>query len=127
VLYWGEGAKTNPRLSITNADPTALRLFIRWVHRFHHRAPAFVLALHLHEGNDDAAARRWWADALDLDDPDFTRTYIKPVGTGHRKNRLEHGVCRVRMRRSADAWDRTATWIEVVATTLAPDTPAAPC
>ena len=115
VLYWGEGAKTSPRLSVTNADAAALRLFIRWVRRFHESEAAFVLALHLHEGNDDAAARRWWTEALDLADADFTRTFIKPAGTGHRKNHLRHGVCRVLLRRSADAWHATMAWIGVIA------------
>jgi hypothetical protein len=114
-------------LAVANADPAALRLFVAWVRVYHDADAEFVLSLHLHEGNDDVSARRWWAASLQLAEPDFTKTFIKPVGTGHRKNRLEHGICRVRMRRSADAWDRTATWIEVVATTLAPDTPPAPC
>lgn len=110
VLYWGEGAKTSPRLALSNTDADALRLFTRWVRRFHEPDAAFVLALHLHEGNDDDAARRWWAAALGLHDPEFTKTFVKPSGTGHRKNRLHHGVCRVVMRRSADAWHATMGW-----------------
>ena len=31
ALYWGEGAKTGGDLSLANADPRALRLFIAWV------------------------------------------------------------------------------------------------
>ncbi len=114
TMYWGEGAKTETRLMMTNADPAALRLFIRWVRRFHRSDAAFVLALHLHVGNEDAAAQRWWAEALELDRPDFTASVIKPAGTGHRKNHLPQGVCRVAMRRSADAWHRTMAWIEVI-------------
>lgn len=75
----------------------------------------FVLSLHLHAGNDDLAARRWWRDALHFDHVDFTRTFIKPAGTGHRKNTLPHGVCRVVLRRSADAWHATMAWIGVIA------------
>lgn len=70
------------------------------------------------------AARRWWAEALVLEDPQFTRTFIRPAGTGHRKNLLPHGTCRVRMRRGTDAWYRTLAWIDVVAAALAGQTKA---
>jgi hypothetical protein len=78
-----------------------------------------VLALHLHEGNDEEKARQWWARELGLTDPDFTKTYIKPAGTGHRKNHLRHGVCRIVMRRSANAWHATMAWIELIKAVLA--------
>jgi hypothetical protein len=121
VLYWGEGAKTNRFLALSNADPAAHRLFIRWTRTFHDHDAEFVLSLHLHHGNDDTRSRQWWAETLELDDPDFTKTYIKPPGTGHRKNTLPHGICRVRMRRSADAWYQTMMWIDVIAKRLDTD------
>lgn len=34
VLYWAEGAKTRNHLKMANADPRALRLFIRWVRTY---------------------------------------------------------------------------------------------
>jgi hypothetical protein len=121
VLYWGEGDKTGRMLSLANTDPTALRLFIRWTRRFHDPFPEFVLSLHLHHGNDEQLARRWWVEKLRLNEPDFTKTFIKAPGTGHRKNRLRHGVCRVRLRRGTDAWLRTMTWIAVIGEQLASD------
>jgi len=45
-------------------------------------------------------------------DDDFTKTYIKPDGTGHRKNHLPYGVCTLTKRRSADAHIMTMMWIE---------------
>jgi hypothetical protein len=121
VLYWGEGAKTYPRLALSNADPAALRLFIQWTRGFHHGGARFVLSLHLHHGNDEQLAREWWAENLKLVEPQFTKTFIKPPGTGHRKNQLPQGVCRVTVRRSADAWHRTVAWIGVVAERLTDD------
>ena len=115
VLYWGEGAKTKPRLALANADVRTIRLFVRWVERFHDPDARFVFALHLHEGNDEAAAMRWWSDMVGHRPMEFTKTFVKPAGTGHRKNRLPHGVCRVCMRRSADAWHRTMAWIDELA------------
>lgn len=111
TMYWAEGAKTSPRLGMANTDPRALRLFIAWVRSYIDSNAEFVLALHLHAGNDDDAAKRWWAEALGLEKVQFTKTFVKPPGTGHRKNRWLHGVCRVQVRRSANAYNATMEWI----------------
>ena len=115
TMYWAEGAKTLPRLGMANTDVRALRLFIAWVRSYFDPNAEFVLALHLHEGNDDDAAKQWWAESLGLSGVKFHKTFVKPRGTGHRKNRWLHGVCRVQMRRSADAYNRTMEWIDCLA------------
>ena len=121
ALYWGEGGKTKKMLSVTNADPRLLRVFLAWVRRYHDSDAEFVLALHLHEGNGEPAAKAYWREAISLNDPDFYKTYIKPGGTGHRKNHLPHGICRVLVRRSTDAWHRTMAWIDALAAIAAGD------
>ena len=118
VLYWGEGSKTRNFVDLANADPAALRLFIAWSRRYLDPAIEFELGLHLHEGNDEAAAMAFWREALVLPDAPFGKTFTKPTGTGHRKNHLPHGVCRVRTRRAADNWNRVMVWIAVIAESL---------
>jgi hypothetical protein len=81
-------------------------------------AAQFVLKLNLHQGNDEMAARNFWESAVDLQCADIHRTFIKPEGTGHRKNHLAHGVCLIRMRRSTDAWIRTRAWVDAIANQL---------
>ena len=120
VLYWGEGDKSSKRLSIVNSDSRALTFFIEWVRTYHDPSPEFVLALHLHEGNNDEDAKSWWREALELPDARFHKTFIKPAGTGHRKNHLAQGVCRVMLRRSGNAWHRTMAWIDVITKELKP-------
>lgn len=120
VLYWAEGAKTRNYLDLTNTDPAALRYFIRWVRDYMDPAAEFNLGLHLHEGNDEAAAQHYWSEALNLGSAPFGKTYIKPAGTGHRKNHLPHGVCRVRTLRASDYWHRVMVWIDVVADAFGP-------
>lgn len=115
VLYWGEGSKTRNFLDLTNTDPAALRYFVNWVREYMDPGATFKLGLHLHEGNDEAAAKHYWSEALNLGSARFGKTYIKPAGTGHRKNHLPHGVCRVRTLRASDYWHRVMVWIEVVA------------
>ena len=117
-LYWAEGAKTQRQLLMANSDPAILRIFIAWTGRYLAADARFVLALHLHHGNDENAAKQHWLDVLHLDRADFTKTHIKAPGTGHRKNHLQHGICRIRLRRGADASVRVEGWIEYLAANL---------
>ena len=112
VLYWAEGAKTRGHFNLANTDPRALRLFIRWVRTYIDAEAGFSLQLHLHEGNDESLARRYWQAETGLFDANFHKTFIKPKGTGHRKNHLEHGVCTVKVRRPADPWNIAMERIE---------------
>jgi hypothetical protein len=107
VLYWGEGPKTHADLSLANADPRALRLFIAWVRSLHTQDPDFVLMINLHACNDEPGARAFWRDATGLDGAEFHRTFVKPEGTGHRKNQPPFGVCQVRVPKCTDYWIRT--------------------
>jgi hypothetical protein len=118
VLYWGEGGKTRNDLKMANADPRALRLFASWVRVYLIPNARFSLQLHLHEGNDEHAATTYWREATGLPDANFYKSFIKPKGTGHRKNHLKHGVCTVKVRRCADAWQTAMAWVEAVADRL---------
>ncbi|UCG41216.1 MAG: hypothetical protein JSV07_02865 [Acidimicrobiia bacterium] len=112
LLYWGEGDKTSNAIGMSNSDPALLRYFISWCRRYLDPDAEFVLKLNLHADNDEAAARCWWESELGLPNTQFHKTYLKPNGTGHRKNTLHHGVYQVRMRRSTDAFHRTMGWTE---------------
>jgi len=112
VLYWAEGAKTRNHMSMANTDPRALRLFIRWVRQYIAPEARFSIALHLHEGNDEDNARRHWREQTGLRQANFHKTFIKPKGTGHRKNHLKQGICTVKMRKPADAWNIVMEWID---------------
>lgn len=112
ILYWAEGSKWRNDFAIANTDPAALRLFVAWVRVFLDSQAEFRLSLHLHEGNSEAAAQAYWRKELGLTEARFTKTYIKPRGTGHRKNRVVAGVCRVRVLRCSNHWNRVMAWIE---------------
>jgi hypothetical protein len=119
TLYWGEGSKTQTDLTLSNADPKALRLFVTWVRSYLDHEAEFRLSLHLHGGNSESAAKAYWRSELNLPDVRFTKTYFKPPGSGHRKNSLKHGICRVRVCRSADHWHKTMAWIQYLGDRLA--------
>jgi hypothetical protein len=120
ALYWAEGAKTQNDLTLANTDPALLRLFILWVRTYLDADAEFRLSLHLHQGNDETAAKRFWRGTLSLPAARFTKTYVKQPGTGHRKNHLPHGVCRVRVCRSADLWHTTMEWIDYARDQVSP-------
>jgi hypothetical protein len=112
VLYWAEGCKTNRRLAMAHSEPEALRLYMDWIRRFLDPRASFAAALNLHYNNDEPRARQFWSMELGIDLGNFTKTFVKPDGTGHRKNHLAHGVCRVTMRRSTNAFITTMSWID---------------
>ncbi len=115
IMYWAEGAKTRNFVSMANTDPRVLRLFVRWICTYVDPTAQFSLHLHLHGGNDEAAARRHWRSETELEYANFHKTFIKPKGTGHRKNHLQHGICTVKVRRAADPWNIIMEWIDSVA------------
>lgn len=116
ALYWGEGSKTKRRLAVANADPAALRTYRSWAERYHSSEFGWRARLNLHENNDEQAARHWWSIELALPLEDFTKSFVKPDGTGHRKNYLPHGVCTLTLRRSANAFVTTMAWVEFLQT-----------
>jgi hypothetical protein len=111
ALYWAERCKTNRRLEMAHSEPEALRLFMSWIHRFLDPKATFGASLNLHFDNDEIRERRFWSAELGIELDRFTKTFIKPDGTGHRKNHLAHGVCRVSMRKSTNAWITTMAWV----------------
>ena len=115
-MYWGEGSKATRQLSMANADPAALRMFKSWSTKYLPPNDGWRARLNLHADNDELAARKWWSSQVDVKLGDFTKTYIKPDGTGHRKNHLPYGVCTMIKRRSTDAYVITMSWIEFLQT-----------
>ena len=75
-----------------------------------------MLKINLHAGNDEPGARAFWREETGLPHADFHRTFVKPEGTGYRKNHLPFGVCQVRVRKCSDHWIRTMAWVDTVAT-----------
>lgn len=127
ALYWAEGAKTQRTVALANSDAALIRCYLSWCRRFHTPSAEFALRLHLHAGNDEHEAMSYWRRELGLPEAPFHKTFLKPAGTGHRKNHLAFGVCRALMRRSADAFVATMRWIEILGTEagrLPPPNPA---
>ena len=111
-MYWAEGSKSQRRLTMANSDPAALRMFKHWSEYFLPPNYGWRAKLNLHADNNEPNARKWWSEQVGVPLVDFTKTFIKPDGTGHRKNHLPYGVCTLTKRKSADAFLATMAWIE---------------
>jgi hypothetical protein len=112
MLYWGEGFKTENALGLANSDVDLVRFFMEWSRIHLDPKMEFRGKLNLRAGNDESAALRFWSQALSIPPGDFNKTFLKPDGTGHRRNHLKHGVIQVRAGRSTDHFLRTMGWIE---------------
>lgn len=97
LLYWAEGAKTSST-SVTNSDPTFIIFWIRWLGEVLEIAPDQLRGhIHLHDGQDEDVEKLYWSKLTGIPLENFGKSYFKPVGTGHRRNKLYHGTLRVRI------------------------------
>lgn len=113
VAYWAEGSKRSNRLSFSNSDPRLVCLFIAWVQRYLEVGlDRVTVRLHLHDGQDEAERKALWLAATGVPKDQFGKTFIKPEGTGHRKNILYQGTAEVCVRRSTDLFHRVMGWID---------------
>lgn len=113
LAYWAEGGKRSKELSFSNSDPDLIRLFLAWSCRFLELPPdRFTISLHLHAGQDENERTAFWSERTGLGPEQFRKGFIKPEGTGHRKNVLYNGTAQIRVRRSGALLHRALGWID---------------
>lgn len=113
VAYWSEGSKRSKDVKFSNSDPEMIRLFLPWSCRYLDITPErFTIMLHLHAGQDEAETYAFWSKRTQLPPEQFGKSFIKPEGTGHRKNRLYNGTAQIRVRRSSALLHRVLGWVD---------------
>lgn len=99
MLYWAEGAKDRNRLEFVNSDVNMIELFIDFL-RISLKIPDSQIhaRIHCHSDNpeDISNIQEYWSDILKLPLENFGKVQIKN-GSKSRKNRLEYGVCGLRV------------------------------
>lgn len=111
MLYWGEGTKTGSCLQVCNADPLFMKFMMGWFRKcLFLTEDRFTAAIHYHEGQNEQTIKAFWSKLLGIPLSSFNKSFKKPPGTGHRTHYLQWGVCRVRIRRSADLFHQVAGW-----------------
>ena len=111
MLYWAEGSKRSSSVQISNADPLFMRFIMEWFRKcLYVTEDRFTASIHYHEGQNEQTIKEFWSKLLSIPLLSFNKSFKKPPGTGHRTHYLQWGVCRVRIRRSADLFHQVAGW-----------------
>lgn len=97
MLYLAEGAKSR-LVDFANANPETIVFMMKWL-RDICKVPdrQFRLQLHIHSGQNEEEMKLFWSKLINLPLQQFHKTYVKPEGTGHRKNRLYYGTIKIRI------------------------------
>lgn len=98
MLYWAEGTKSNGA-AISNSDPRVIRFMVRWFQRFFKIKPTSLsIHLHLHSGQNEVKMKEYWSKITGVPLTNFHKSFIKPEGSGYRKNILYNGTVKVRVK-----------------------------
>lgn len=98
MLYWAEGTKKNST-AVTNSDPRIIKFMTIWLKDFFNIKPEqLVLALHLHPEQNEGKIRSYWIKMTNIPATNFRKSYIKPKGSGYKKNILQHGTAKLVVR-----------------------------
>jgi transposase len=116
VAYWSEGGKSK-EVRFANSDPDLVRLFLEWSYEYLGvTINDLTIKLHLHSGQDERECMEYWSYETGIPLTRFRKTYVKPEGTGHRKNVLYAGTASVRVDKSGGMLQRILGWIDALRT-----------
>ncbi len=98
MLYWAEGTKKKHAI-ITNSDKNMIKFMVVWFKKFFDIEPKELTAsLNLHSGQNEKNMIDFWRKITGIPYSNFQKSFIKPEGTGHRKNILYNGTIKIRVR-----------------------------
>lgn len=115
MLYWGEGGKTRGvGVDISNSDPKLIKFMVYWLKNICNVPSEKIKArLNIHAEQNDNKIKKYWSEITGIPLTSFGKSYIKPEGTGHRKNILNNGVIKIRVG-NEDLRHRIMTWINTL-------------
>ena len=102
MLYWAEGAKQKNIIHFVNSDAHMMKLFMRFL-REEMKVSTDLISLQLHchtsDENKQEQMKTFWSKLLQLPLDCFQKVQVKK-GSDSRKNRLENGICAIRLSRT---------------------------
>ena len=105
MLYWAEGSKSSGGASIANSDPRIIKFMVRWFNEFFEIKPEeFTIHLHLHSGQDENKMKFYWSKITDVPLQNFCKSFVKPEGSGYRKNILYNGTVKLTVKRKGSTY-----------------------
>jgi len=113
MLYWGEGSKNNG-VRISNSDPNLIKFMVHWLKEICKVSSEEMKAyLNIHANQNDDKIKRYWSNITGIPLNSFGKSYIKPEGTGHRKNILHNGVIKIVIN-DENLRHKIITWINTI-------------
>lgn len=110
MLYWAEGTKKNV-VDITNSDPELIKIGMLWFRKVCGvKDEKFRASIFYHSGQDETAMKEYWSKVSGIPLEQFTKSIFKKEGTGHRKNILYYGTCKIRVN-DKNLLHRILTWM----------------
>ncbi|MEI7742013.1 MAG: hypothetical protein WCJ29_05970 [bacterium] len=104
MLYWAEGNKQR-NAAIANSDEEVVLVMIKWFRNYYGVTPSHMsLHMHLHSGQDEQAMRSYWSKITGIPSTNFHKTFIKPEGSGYRKNILYHGTVKLSVKEAGSTY-----------------------
>jgi len=104
MLYWAEGTKAHSA-TITNSDYRVIKFMTRWFKEyFKVSSDELSIHLHLHSGQDEQKMKQYWSQVTGAPIENFIKSFIKPEGSGYRKNVLYNGTAKVRIKKSGSLY-----------------------
>lgn len=104
MLYWAEGNKKS-KAAIANSDPRIIKFMVSWLREFWDVTPAQIkVHLHLHSGQDENRMKSYWSSLTSIPLENFGKSFIKPEGSGYRKNILYNGTVKIAARKTGSTY-----------------------
>ena len=116
MLYWAEGSKTSG-LYVANSDERVILFMLKWFKKFLCiNVDQIKMHLHIHLKDNDLEIKKYWSKLTGIPLKNFGKSFIKPAGTGHRKNILPHGIIRVQIygKGVENLRHRVMAWVEQI-------------
>ncbi len=99
MLYWAEGAKHRNVIHFVNSDDSMMIIFVKFLREeLQVKDEDMRIYIHCHttDATEQERIKNYWFDLLKLPSSCLRRIYVKESGN-RRVNRLENGVCTVRV------------------------------
>lgn len=105
MIYWAEGNKGKGPTAITNSDPKIIKFMSSWFGEFFGVSPKNLkIYLNLHSGQDEKRAISFWSKLTRVPPGNFGKSFIKPTGSGYKKNIHYHGTARLTIRKTGSTY-----------------------
>jgi len=108
-LYWGEGTKTE--LNLSNTDPNLIRIFVRCLEEIGVTKDKLRVTIRVYDDLDKSKAMEFWARVIGIPKNQILNVNVLK---GKKSGKLQHGMCRIRVTKSAPYFKIIKSIIEVI-------------